>query len=315
MVIGWTDKSQVNPKVTAASFGDVILIAHVAMTNRAMIDEVVQLTPSDMTEKVIYHNTRNNDDGNDDMFFVYEDFYERGISSKERAKRRCVRKKVIFFSTLAGMIVWVGTGAWLVLREGIPSGSAPIVYAVVGMISALTHHVPAIAVIVTIVGTILFHILLCCGGGGMCGLPKWIGREIYVSSLYAWITAFAVWDLILIHEDLFIACLVYLAISGLVLDHPVVQVMGMVSVGIGVVVMCLAPFSGWFLESLFEGLVPILIGFGMIAVGNCFSSSRLCLAAICRPFGQAFGSIYHGQPSSPPVATTVPAQGLPTTIS
>ena len=230
-MIAWTDRSQRGPKLSAASTGSEVLIAHIGMDNNFNYQEIVSLTPNAMETKTVYHMTRSQSDA-----YYYDDFGSR----RDHEQTKCVQKHVIVFATIATLVVLVLSSLWLLLREGIPSGVVPLMYAVVIAIYAIGEAASGgrdnfrylgrgwTSLALTI-GTFFFYIVLCCGANGRrracpC-LPGWIGNEIYVWALYSWITAFLILDAIAGDGDVVALALVYFAISGLILDHPTVILM------------------------------------------------------------------------------------------
>jgi hypothetical protein len=143
-------------------------------------------------------------------------------------------------------------------------------------------------------GTLFFHCVLCFGSA--CPLPAWIGRDLKVWGLYSWILSFLV-----IHSSIlgdprtcFLA-LVLLGVTGVILNHPIPQLIGYYMISLGIFVAIQAPFLRmWYGEDFKVALVMVLLGMGVLGLGHRFSSNRRYFAFVCRPLTRAGRTLFYG---------------------
>lgn len=279
--IVWSDKTRKGPDLVAASSGSSILIAHVGEDDFHVYQEVVSINPNSMTKKVVFHQTRSEGD-----------FY--GFEGGDHPYTRCVQDSVMTLGAIAGICSLVASGAWLILREGVPAGVAPIMLAIVAALRAITGPWGSGSVsLVMTIGTVLLHFILCCGGGGIVQLPAWIGRDMYIWALYSWLTSFCTVYTLFGYGASTVLSLVYLGISGLILDHPAALVMGCCSIAWGLVSMLFIPFYGYG-DQIIDSALYIVIGFGIIGAASFISSNRNFCAAFCMPITRAIRVMFYG---------------------
>jgi hypothetical protein len=198
-------------------------------------------------------------------------------------------------AAIVGLVVLVLCGAWLILREGVPAGVAPLFFAVVLLIRMSTdQYESGITTMWLAFGTLFFHCVLCCGS--VCPLPAWIGRDLKVWGLYSWILSFLV-----IHSSILgdprtrFSALVLFGLSGVILNHPIPQLIGYYMISLGIFVAVQAPFFGmWYGDDFKVALVTLLLGTGVLAVNHRFSSNRRYFAFVCRPLTRAGRTLLYG---------------------
>lgn len=301
--IVWKDKSYNSPELRAASSGGLLLVGHIGSDEQNMNEEVVSIDPSKgMQTKSVYHLTKSQNE------------YWGGYGSSDTLNSQCVQKHVMPYSVVASLVVLVLCGLWLILREGVAAGVVPIMFTGVAIIRAFVgEYSNGAGHLCLTAGTLFFHFVLCCGSDGImrniCHLPTWIGRDMYIWSLYSWILSFLFVDVIFRMGGITWWSLAFLMGSGILLDHPVGQVMGYFSVVPGILGLMLWPFFGRYGGDLMFSVVWIIVGFGLIGVANFFASNRRLCAAVCRPCSRAgrsmmYGS-HHAMPAAIPAATVV----------
>ena len=208
-----------NHRIFAASYQGLVLISHsINEYYEPMYQEVQQINPTTMETSIIYHSVLSRENGDND------DYY-----SQPTRPPRFGEKKISKFSILVGILVLGLTSAWLIIREGVPSGVILFVYALVGILVLLFGYRKAFSGLSLTVGTVFFHCMIFSGGGWRgCRLPVWIGRDMYTWALYGWISAFLVENIFDAAYYVIIDTLapVYLALTGIILGHPVMQIMG-----------------------------------------------------------------------------------------
>ena len=295
-MIVWTDKTQRGPQLVAASSGGLVLISHIGNDDgQSKFQEVVSVNPSTMEKKNVYHLTTS-------MGNEYNDYGRDGMHTNTR----CVYEKVQVFSGIAALVVLGLCGAWLVLREGVAAGVTPIMFAIAILTWQLgrdqyENGVPAFCMTG---GFIFFHCVLCCNNGRMCHLPSWIGRDMYVWALYSWILAYFFLDLIWGEPSgVFILSLVYLGLTGIILEHPIVHLIGFASVLVGVFWFLLWPFFGRYVDDLIGATFSILIGMGIIGLAEFLTNNRKFCTALCRPISRAGRTMYYGASVNPSTAS------------
>jgi hypothetical protein len=297
-VVAWTDKTQRGPMLSAATSGSQVFIAHTGNADYFLFQEVLAVEPlgEDLSTEVIYHLTSE------------QDGY-RANTSRNHENTKCVQGDVIVVSMIAALHVLVASSMWLIIREGIPSGAVPMMYAIVLLVYGIAvglrdgdhyfgYRGNRWLALLFFGGTVFFHIILCCGDGRTCRLPAWIGRDMYVCGLYGWITAFILLDPIAGEGDISFVGMVFFGMSGLILDHPTVTLMGWASVLVGVFLMILWPIFGYDMFDLVPGLLCILVGAGMISVQSLISNNRVYMSVFCRPMSRAFHSMLYGSTSA-----------------
>jgi len=202
-----------------------------------------------------------------------------------------IRLRTMIPSTVSACLILMVTSYWLLIREGVPSGIVPFAVAIVELLQLLIFKAVnpdrpylyfeqmVLTIIVMVSGTILLHITLyCCystsdnhnnNNTNSNGLYSWVTRSLLIWALYGWIGAFWAFKLFSITngydyyfdiDEIGITALVLLAVTGILLQHPIIQLMG-----IGTV---LVSFFLFFFGIGIDFLVMFLMGFGLIAVGN-----------------------------------------------
>ena len=295
--IYWKNNYWNSHRIFAASYQGLVLISHSNNENyEPMYQEVQQINPTTMETSIIYHSVSGRENADDD------DYYSRPSRKGE--------KRISKFSILVGILVLGLTSAWLIIREGVPSGVIPFVYALVGILVLLFGYRKAFSGLSLTVGTVFFHCMIFFGGGWRgCRLPVWIGRDMYTWALYGWISAFLVGNIF----DAYYVIIdtlapVYLALTGIILGHPVVQIMGYTSIFMSFIfaILVLSNFVQYgfgdfdFNELIGYFLIPILIGVGLIVVGNWIPANRKFTAARCRHIDRYCRARYRPRQSSPP---------------
>jgi hypothetical protein len=283
-LIAWTDKSVENPLVTAASTGSEILIAHVGADDRLVYQEIVSISPSTMTKKGVYHFTR------DENQFINDYVYEYDIDGQLRDSR-CSHDNVQVMSVIAAMIVLGVCSAWLIVREGVPAGVAPAVFALVVLVRMCTNpYDSGVSGICLVLGTLFFYSALCCGN--VFHLPAWIGRELYVWGLYSWIISFLI---LYLNSVTGLFALILFCLTGMILNHPIPQIIGYILITIGTFTMIQAPFRGTNFGNFLEiGLFLLLIGLGILGLESRWTSNRRYCAAFCLPLTRAGRALFYG---------------------
>ena len=76
------------------------------------------------------------------------------------------------------------------------------------------------------------------------------------------------------------------------------------------ILLILCPFFGYDAFDLLPGILSLLLGLGMISIGNCFSNNRGYMKAFCRPLSRACHSMFYGRSNSGggPSTTANPSQ-------
>jgi len=246
------------------------------------------------------------------IFLYYEswskacdDIYYPGYGSPQYKKTECIQEISFIGSTIMAVLMLIGTGYWLLIREGLPSGIIPFVVVIVGMwylslvkglFNGYGPYSPTI--IVMALGTILFHIMLCCCHSNNNSntkklllrhvhLPSWITRNILICAVYGWIGAFLatgiLWNVaffIWFYDVVIImTALLLFAFTGIVLHHPIIQLMGICTI----VLAILVHISYWLdiNDDLFLSLNIALMGVGLIVVGNWISKNTNKIITRC----------------------------------
>jgi hypothetical protein len=304
--VAWKDKSYYTiDGVRAASSGGILLVARLGQSDQYMYEEAVSVDPADdMKVTSIFHLTKTNEE--------YWNNWEDG-SGGSRSGSRCVQQKVQPYATIASMVVMVLGGLWLILREGVAAGVVPFMFCGVAIVRIMAgEYSNGINNLCMVVGTMFFHFVLCCGSDGVmghiCHLPNWIGRDMYIWSLYSWILSFYVMNFLFRMNEIVFGSLILLVVSGIILDHPIGHVMGYWSVMTGLFYLAMWPFFGRYGGFGYSAALAIVIGFGMIGVSNFFSDNRRFCGALCRPCSRAGRAMVYGSP------TAVTAGGAATNI-
>ncbi len=297
--IVWADKVQPGAQVNAASSGNEILVSHTGMDDRGLLyQEVVSLNPNNLEFKPVYHLTSSQDN----YYGWDEDFPGSEVS-------RCIQGKVQVLSAIASMVVLVLCGLWLIIREGVPAGVAPILLSVVSLIRIFAgDYSRGLTMMSLTFGTLFFHGVLVCGN--VCQLPAWMGRDMYAWALYSWIMSFLVIDWLFQMSDVRFYALFLLGLSGVLLNHPIPYIIGSTMVLNGLWYYITYPFfEHYWGGELRIGTVSILIGIGVIGLANFLSNNRRYCVAACRPISRAGRTVFYGTPSA---RATVPAMATST---
>jgi hypothetical protein len=282
-LITWTDKSRQIATVRAASTGSEVLIAHLGDGHRQRYQEVVSISPSSMAKHGVYHMTRSQDE------YFAEYYYDSRLKNT-----KCIQNNVRIMTAIVALVVLVLCGAWLILREGVPAGVAPLSLAAVLLIRMCTHQYDSgISAMCLAFGTLFFHSVLYCGS--VCPLPAWIGRDLKVWGLYSWIFSFLVIHAIYGNPSTCLSAMVLFGLSGVILNHPIPQLIGYCMISLGIVVAIQAPFLGMFYEEdLTVALLLLLLGMGVLGLENRLRSNRRYFAAVCRPLARAGRILFYG---------------------
>jgi len=113
-------------------------------------------------------------------------------------------------------VVPLGCTVWLIFRKGIPSGITPLVFNSTLLLSDIRYD--SNIVLMTIVAIVLHTIIRCDGASRTCTLQSWINREMCIWSLYSYLTA-----ILCLNFDSFerhIIPLLYISLTGIILEHP-----------------------------------------------------------------------------------------------
>jgi hypothetical protein len=299
-LIVWKDKSDQNIELSAASSGGEILLMNVGRDDVGMYDsyqyqEVISLNPSSsssnsnsMDSKTIFHMTYTSNWGGE--------FERRGHENT-----RCIQDHVKVPSGIAALVVLVLCGLWLILREGVPSGVAPLALAVVGVIRSFTGEWDHGAAMLSLsAGSLFLHGVLCCGADDDAGrhlchfLPAWIGRDMYIWGLYGWILSFFFMDLVFGMSEAMISSSILLGLSGVILDHPIPHVMGYTTCGLAVFSFLAWPVFGFGGGELTIGFFLLFLGVGIVGAANCLSNNRRYCVAFLRPISRAGRTMMYG---------------------
>lgn len=300
--IVWTDKVHHGANMNAASTGNEILVSRAGTDDFSTVcQEVISVNPATMKSKTVY-NRLSSQGGN---HYYYSEFH---IVSETT---RCIQNHVQGGSAVASMVVMVLSGYWLIVREGVPAGVAPILLSVVSLIRFFSGEWGSgVARMSLTVGMLFFHGVLACGN--VCHLPTWIGRGMYVWALYSWSISFIMIDWIFQMGGVGYMATVCLCLSGIVLNHPIPQVIGYSYVLMGTWSFILFPFFGYDADTdgrpqghLAYGTLHILAGIGIIGLSRCLSNNRRYLVAFCRPISRAWRIIFYGGPSKKPRTSAV----------
>jgi len=203
--------------------------------------------------------------------------------------RKCIGHYTKVPSTMLVVLILIGTGCWLLIREGLPSGIISVVVAIVTLFHLLLFKVlddpdlysdhMKFTIIVLVSGTILFHIMLCCySSSENHNNNNNSTKNMLIWAVYGWIGAF--WALNTFSnmnayhyndptDEIGITSLVLLAFTGIVLQHPIIQLMGVVTVLVSIIIL---PFIDFYFDIL-DFLPFFLMGFGLIWVGNWISKN------------------------------------------
>jgi len=223
-------------------------------------------------------------------------------------KLSCIWTKSLVLSTISAILILMGTGCWLLIRKGLPSGTIPFVVAIVAMLHLLLfeaeindlHVMTTVLTTVLTSGTILFHITLCC----CCSenhnnnnknnnrlllqrlqLPSWITKNVLIWALYGWIGAFLADGFCLqvgilgVDGEMFITALALIAFTGIILHHPIIQLMGICSIVLAVIVAIISFFFADYFDIIILQLT--MMGVGLIFAGNWISKNRNKIISRC----------------------------------
>ena len=207
--------------------------------------------------------------------------------------RKCIDYYTNVPSTISAVLILIGTGCWLLIREGLPSGTISLVVATVAMFHLLLMKVlddpdlwfeqMKVTIIVLTSGTILFHIMLwCCHSSeNHNNNNNNSTRNLLIWAVYGWTGAF--WALNMLSnmrnednnynidpmDEIGITSFVLLTFTGIVLQHPIIQLMGIFTVLVSIFIL---PFTDSY-SDIIDFLVVTLTGFGLILVGNWISKN------------------------------------------
>lgn len=302
--ISWKDKGYTQG-LRAASSGGILLVGHLGQGDLYMYEEVVSIDPSkDMEKNSVFHLTKTNDE-------YWNNWGDE--SGGNRSGSSCVQSKVRPYATIAAMVVMVLGGLWLILREGVAAGVVPFMFCGVATIRIVTgEYSSGINILCMTAGAMFFHFVLCCEGimGHICHLPNWIGRDMYIWSLYSWISSFYLMNYLFRMYEIDFGSITLLILSGIILDHPVGHVLGFLSIAQGFIIIVMWPFFGQYGGFGRTGTVSIVFGFGLIGVSKFFSDNRRFCGAVCRPCSRAGRAMVYGSPT-----ITGPAPGGPTSAA
>lgn len=138
-------------------------------------------------------------------------------------------------------------------------------------------------------GTALFHFVIRYSDGSGYGtrFPAWVGKEMYIWALYAWLSCFAMSEYLVMPTwmsekeffrpviDFKLLSWIYLTVTGFVLGHPTLQFVGFSTIVVGVFTLFLRIMERGFESILLaEFLRATLSGFGCIMAGNWISSHK-----------------------------------------
>lgn len=300
----WTDKIQPGAQVSAASTDNEILVTHTGTSDGSSVfQEAVSINPNTMESKFVYHLTT-----------TQSGYYSWYDGPKGSETIRCIQNHVQGGSAIASMVVMVLSGIWLIFREGVPVGVTPILLAVVCLIRLFSGEWQSgLAQMSLTLGTLFFLGVLACGN--ICPLPAWMGRDMHVWALYSWILSFIILDLGFHMGGVGYMAMTWLGLSGIILNHPVPQIMGYFYVGMGIWYFIMFPFFGYYFgDYLLRGALYILVGIGIIGLSTCLSNNRRYCVAVCRPVSRAGRTMFYGAPP-PPSSSRTPRTGGATTTT
>lgn len=302
----WADKSQPGAQVSAASSGNEILVAHTGIDDGSYVyQEVVSINPNTMESKIVYHLT-----SPQGGYYGWYDGPRGGDTI------RCIQNHVQVGSAIASMVVMVLSGLWLIVREGVPVGVAPILLAVVGMIRLFSGEWDSgLAHMSLTLGTLFFHGVLACGN--ICPLPAWMGRDMYSWALYSWIISFIIIDMVFRMGEVGYLATAWLGISGIILNHPIPQIIGYFYVLMGIWYLIMFPFFRYYWGDYLGriGILYLLVGIGIIGLSTWLSNNRRYCVAACRPISRAGRTVFYGVPPSSPSSRTRMTGGATTSTT
>jgi len=240
--------NDVNPE--AASYQDQVFFRFRKSPNYQVCHEVIQVDTTTMETSTIYQTKCT---GNSDKEFVPFSY-------------------TLVFNGFGGLVV---ASHYMVVSRGMASGFFPLMTTfsfLLNIVLTFASCVPEILII----GTAFFHYLIFTDRRWRC-LPAWVGKDVYIWSLYGWIFSILISDLLPFlpysivdqGEDWVLFCIL---ITGVILGHPILQALG-----------CF-----FLMRSLFDVIIEFeailvdpgrfaeeaMIGLGMIVLGKWLSTHK-----------------------------------------
>ena len=220
--------------------------------------EVIQVDTTTMETSTIYQTkcTRNDDDKFDDKKFVPFSY-------------------TLVFNGFGGLLV---ASHYMIVSRGMVSGFFPLMTTfsfLLNIVLTSAIYVPAILII----GTAFFHYSIFTDRRWRY-LPAWVGRDVYVWSLYGWIFSIVIFDFLPFfpysisryRESLVLFCIL---ITGVILGHPSLQAIGCFYL-MGSLFELIIYFDDFLMDpgEFADFAEEAMVGLGMIVLGKWLSTHK-----------------------------------------
>jgi len=257
-----------------ASYKDMVFVAKIWGYSRTPFREVFRIDPTTMETTMVYR-TPGTMDAERLPEWKDDDGYEDDPNEFSK-----------FVHGLCGL--W-GASYYLIAKEGVISGVFPLVIGVFYVLGSLFSDTDA-ADGLFLVGVAFFKVLMCSDGSSQRRITKicpWFGKDAYAWALYAWISAVPIVDLLTFVPDPMMEMFYFealpfvtLILTGIVLGHPILQLMGSFHL-VGGIIELMEDYDE-LLSNPEQVLFSSFCGLAFIVIGNWFTRHRWIIYGRCR---------------------------------
>lgn len=242
-------------EVATASYKDLVLIHKTRQYMKCK--EVIQINTATMETSTIYHekcSASRRKRYDDDYFTPNRNSY------------------LLFFHGICGLLI---ASYYLIMKMGMVSGFFPVALSFSFTIMVLTASW-FYFIFLTVANVLLLYSILEDRRWSI--LPAWLGKDTYPWMLYGMYASVAPLPFIpfigYMAED---AQFVYMVLTGIILGHPVCQVLGSILMLVGVMTI-ITDFS-YFLYDPGEPLQMFFTGLGLLVFGGWLSTHKEAIYA------------------------------------
>lgn len=274
VTLEWHTENDFSDDHEIASYKDMVFVAKSWWDSRTLFREVFRIDPTTMETTVVYRTSGTMEAKRVPAWEV-DDGYEEDPNEFSK-----------FVHGLCGL--W-GASYYLIAKEGVLSGVFPLVIGVFYVLGSLLSDMDA-ADGLFLVGVAFFKVLMCSDGSSQRRITKvcpWFGKDACVWALYAWVSAVPMVDLLPFVPDPMTEMFYFdalpfvtLILTGVVLGHPILQLMGSFFLVVG-----FFEVMGDYDELLSnpeQVLFSSFSGLAFIVVGNWFTRHRWIIYGRCR---------------------------------
>ena len=241
-------------EVATASYKDLVLI-HKTRNYRTHCKEVIQINTATMETSTIYHEKCSTRRRFDDVYvYPNRDSY------------------LLFFHGICGLLI---ASYYLIMKMGMVSGFFSVALSFSFTIMLLTGTW-FYFIFLTVASVLLLYSILEDRRWSI--LPAWLGKDTYPWMLYGMYASVAPLPFIpylgYMAED---AQFVYMVLTGIILGHPICQVLGSIQIFVGVM-WIITDFS-YFLYDPGEPLQMFFTGLGLLVFGGWLSTHKEAIYA------------------------------------